>query len=123
MPVRVFLCDDVADLRVLLRLALEEDDRILVVGEAAEAASAIAQVAELAPDVIVLDLSMPGVDGLQAIPPLRAAAPGCRIIVFSGFAAERMELPALAQGADRYVEKGVDLAQVREVVLEVAGAA
>ena len=122
-PIRVFLCDDVPELRTLLRFALEEDSDVRVVGEAGDATTGIERVSELQPDVLLLDLSMPGLDGLEAIPLLKDAAPGVGIIVFSGFAADRMRAPALALGADRYLEKGEPLDVIRDAVREVALAA
>ncbi|MDX6657011.1 MAG: hypothetical protein QOH62_1804 [Solirubrobacteraceae bacterium] len=119
-PIRVFLCDDVPELRTLLRFALEEDPGVRVVGEAGDASSGVERVTELQPDVVLLDLSMPGLDGLEAIPLLQDAAPGIGIIVFSGFAADRMRGPALALGADRYLEKGEPLEVIRQTVREVA---
>jgi DNA-binding NarL/FixJ family response regulator len=121
--IRIFLCDDVPELRALLRYGLEEDTELKVVGEAGSAQAGIDAVAELRPDVVLLDLSMPGMDGLEAIPRLREVSPGTSIIVFSGFAADRMRGPALALGADRYLEKGEPLERVRATVREVAGRA
>jgi DNA-binding NarL/FixJ family response regulator len=119
-PIRLFLCDDVVELRALMRIGMEEDERIDVVGEAGDALTGIAEIARLRPDVVLLDLSMPGLDGLEAIPRILAAAPETKIIVFSGFGAERMEDAALAQGALRYLEKGRPLDAVRAAVHEVA---
>jgi DNA-binding NarL/FixJ family response regulator len=121
--IRVYLCDDVPELRALLRYGLEEDERLKVVGEAGGAQEAIDAIGVLQPDVVLLDLSMPGMDGLEAIPLLRAVAPQMAIVVFSGFAAERMREPALSLGAARYVEKGEPLETVRATVHEVAAAA
>jgi DNA-binding NarL/FixJ family response regulator len=121
--IRIFLCDDVPELRALLRFGLEEDASLEVVGEAGDARAAIDEVGRLKPDVTLLDLSMPGMDGLEAIPLLREAAPQCAIVVFSGFASERMAGPALELGAARYVEKGESLERVRAVVHEVHEAA
>jgi DNA-binding NarL/FixJ family response regulator len=117
--IRVFLCDDVPELRALLRYGLEEDAELSVVGEAGNAADAIAAVGDLQPDVGLLDLSMPGMDGLEAIPRLREISPDTSIVVFSGFAADRMPQPALELGAARYVEKGEPLEAVRATVHEV----
>jgi DNA-binding NarL/FixJ family response regulator len=121
--IRIFLCDDVPELRALLRYGLEEDAALQVVGEAGNARDAIAAVGELRPDVVLLDLSMPGMDGLEALPLLRAAAPDTAVIVFSGFASERMREPALALGAARYLEKGEPFDVVRAAVREVVAAA
>ena len=117
-PVRVVLCDDVEPLRKLSRFVLEEHGEVEVVGEAGDAQCAIDLAREQQPDAVLLDLSLPGMDGLQAIPYLKDAAPDVVVIVFSGFAAERMEAAALAQGAARYLEKGTDLVQVRDAVVE-----
>jgi DNA-binding NarL/FixJ family response regulator len=120
--IRIFLCDDVPELRALLRYGLEEDTSLKVIGEAGNARDAIAGVGELRPDVLLLDLSMPGMDGLEALPLLRQAAPATAVIVFSGFAADRMSEPALALGAARYLEKGEPFDAVRAAIHQVTGA-
>ncbi|MFL5847219.1 MAG: response regulator transcription factor [Solirubrobacteraceae bacterium] len=117
--ISVYLCDDVPELRALLRYGLEEDPELKVVGEADHAQAAIDAITDLHPDVVLLDLSMPGMDGLEAIPRLREISPSTAIVVFSGFAAERMREPALSLGAARYLEKGVPLETVRATVREV----
>jgi DNA-binding NarL/FixJ family response regulator len=119
--IAVVLCDDVPQLRALLRYALEEHGDIRVVGEAGDGAAGIDLVRDLGPDAVLLDLSMPGMDGLEAIPRVRAAAPHAAIVVFSGFAAERMADEAQRLGADRYLEKGAALDEVVEVVRAVVG--
>jgi DNA-binding NarL/FixJ family response regulator len=119
-PVRVFLCDDVPDIRMLMRFALEEDPSLNVVGEADDGVAAVEGIASMQPDIVLLDLSMPGLDGLEVIGRLREVSPQTGIIIFSGFAADRMSVVALDQGADRYLEKGEPLETVRRVVLEVA---
>lgn len=121
--IRIFLCDDVPELRLLLRYALEEDPLFEIAGEAGTAAQGIDDVRRLQPDVVLLDLSMPGMDGLEAIPHMRAAAPRAAIIVFSGFAADRMRDAAMELGAAGYIEKGEPLERVRAAVHELATAA
>jgi DNA-binding NarL/FixJ family response regulator len=59
---------------------------------------------------------MPGMDGLEALPLIRDLAPDTSVVVLSGFSAERMAAVALAHGASHYVEKGVNLAELRRVV-------
>jgi DNA-binding NarL/FixJ family response regulator len=120
--IRVFLCDDVPELRTLLRFALEEDGEMRIVGEAGDASDGIERITELQPDCVLLDLSMPGLDGLEAIPRIRETSPSTGIVVFSGFAADRMSPTALDLGADRYLEKGESLEVVRVTVREVVEA-
>jgi len=114
--IRVVLCDDVAELRTLMRYGLEEQPGLIVVGEAGDAATGVALVAQTLPDAVLLDLSMPGMDGLQAIPLIIEASPTTAIVVFSGFAADRMAALALEIGADRYVEKGSSLVDIRRAI-------
>jgi DNA-binding NarL/FixJ family response regulator len=119
-PYRVFLCDDVADIRMLMRFALEEDPELVVVGEAEDGIAGVEGILQTNPDVVLLDLSMPGLDGLEVITRVREAAPRLGILVFSGFAAERMSVVATALGADGYLEKGQPLEHVREAVRQLA---
>lgn len=111
-PIRVLLCDDVEAFRALLRYSLEDQDGIHVVGEAADGNEGIRQTADLRPDVVLLDLSMPNCDGLEAIPVMRKRSPNTRIVALSGFTAERMAEPVMAQGAQAYVEKGAELTEI-----------
>ncbi|PWN03969.1 hypothetical protein DJ010_07940 [Nocardioides silvaticus] len=106
--VRVLLADDYHDLRELMRFQLERAGYD-VVGEAADGEQAVALAAELRPDVVVLDLAMPEMDGLQALPALRESVPDAKVIVVSGFANSLMADRVLAAGAARFAEKGVGI--------------
>jgi DNA-binding NarL/FixJ family response regulator len=121
-PISVFLCDDVQAFRALMRYTLEEDGDIRIVGEAADGAAGVDGVAALQPDVVLLDLAMPARDGLEAIPQMLERAPATRIVALSGFGAERMAEPALAQGAHAYLEKGEDAGVIREAIRAAAAA-
>ena len=103
---RVLLADDSPDIRLLLRFTLSAQPGFDVVGEAANGAAAVELASSLQPDVVVLDLSMPVMDGLEAIPELLRVSPDTRIVVLSGFDEERMKQAALGQGAHDYLEKG-----------------
>ncbi|MFL5840787.1 MAG: response regulator [Thermoleophilaceae bacterium] len=118
--IRVFLVDDVKELRMLVRMALEDDPEIEVVGEASTGREGVEGVAATQPDVVLLDLSMPDMDGLEAIPLMRERAPEARLVVLSGHEAGRVSLEALGQGATRYVNKAADLDTIRATVHEVA---
>lgn len=106
MAARVLLADDTPDIRALLRLVLSRQDDFEVVAEAADGSEAIDMAREYRPDVVLLDLAMPVMDGLEAIPGVRAAVPDCKIIVLSGFNADQMAAEAMSAGADAYIEKG-----------------
>lgn len=112
----VLLCDDVALLRELLRYELEEDDDVVVVGEADNGLDGVRLVEELKPDVVILDLAMPGLDGLEALSLMRAVESPPSVIVHSGFSADTMRDRVLALGADQYLEKGGNLSEVRGAV-------
>jgi DNA-binding NarL/FixJ family response regulator len=116
VPIRVFLCDDVREFRVLLRYGLQEDPEIEIVGEAGDGRAGVDAVAELRPDVVLLDLSMPVLDGLEAIPLIRERSPGTCIVVLSGFARDRMRDAVMEAGAHDYVEKGVPLRAIAEAI-------
>ncbi|MEO6496680.1 MAG: response regulator transcription factor [Solirubrobacteraceae bacterium] len=121
--IRVLLCDDVQAFRALMRYSLEEEDGIVVVGEAADGNEGIRQATELQPDVVLLDLSMPDCDGLEAIPAIARNSPRTQIVALSGFTADRMAEPVIALGATAYLEKGVDLSEVVATIRGVCAAA
>ena len=119
---RVVLADDTAEYRLLLRLVLEQDGRFDVVGEAADGSAAVALAASERPDAVVLDLAMPVMDGLEAIPRIKGVAPGAAIVILSGFARGQIDGKALSLGADAYVEKGEAFARIVATLLDVVGA-
>lgn len=104
--VRVVLVDDSDDLRMLLRVHLHLTGRVEVVGEATSGVEAVEEVARTQPDAVLLDLAMPGGNGLDAIPEIRRVSPRTRIVMLSGFSREHLGRRALEAGADAYVEKG-----------------
>ncbi|MFA5889570.1 MAG: ATP-binding protein [Actinomycetota bacterium] len=108
-PIRVVIADDTPDIRLLLRAALSREGGFEVVGEAGDGAEAIRVAAETAPDAMILDLAMPAVDGLQAIPQILQVSPSTRIMVMSAFTRSGMQAEALAAGAHAYIEKGEPL--------------
>ncbi len=116
---RVVLADDSEDLRTVLRHLLEQDGRFEVVAEAEDGYEAVQVAADHQPDVIVLDLSMPVLDGHEALPRIRIAAPATRIVVLSGFG------PLDAGGttkleADACLAKGAGIDEILGTVAEVA---
>lgn len=118
--VRVAICDDVREFRELMRYGLEDDPEIEVICEAADGEAAVEVVGEHRPDVVLLDLSMPKLDGLEVIDALRDRAPDAMILVLSGFAAARMESLVLERGATAYIEKGTPLNDIRAAIHSAA---
>jgi DNA-binding NarL/FixJ family response regulator len=117
--ITVLLVDDVPELRELIRYGLEGDSELEVIGEAGDGREAIAAVEALDPAAVVLDLSMPDVDGYQAILELRTRHPQVAIVVLSGFAPERIRERVIDQGADAYLEKGTPIAELAQLLKRV----
>lgn len=113
------LIDDMAELRAMIRLTLERSGHFTVVGEAGDGRSAIDVVAEAQPDLVLLDIAMPVMDGLEALPHLRGAAVDAIIVMLSGFSQSRLGADAEAGGAAAYLEKGLAPQVLVERLLEV----
>jgi DNA-binding NarL/FixJ family response regulator len=106
--IRVLLVDDHQVVRRGLRTFLEVQDDIEVVGEAAEGAEGVARAEELRPDVILMDVKMPGTDGVEALRRLRDAGNPARVLIVTSFTERRTVVPALRAGAAGYVHKDID---------------
>jgi DNA-binding NarL/FixJ family response regulator len=114
--VRVLVCDDVAEMRLLLRETLEAEPGVDVVEEVGDGLACLEAVDRVRPDVLVLDLALPGLDGLEVLQRLRDEFPRMRVVVFSGFARSHMEAVVLRHGAGAYVQKGAPLEEVANAV-------
>jgi DNA-binding NarL/FixJ family response regulator len=112
----VLICDDSDALRLLLRVVVGLDPDLGVAGEARNGREAIAEAARLQPDVILLDLSMPVLTGLDALPAIKAAAPSAHIIAFTGLSASVVEEAVLRAGADSLLEKGALPDEIAEAI-------
>ncbi|AHX13126.1 LuxR family transcriptional regulator [Dyella jiangningensis] len=103
--IRVLIADDHPIMRDGIAVALESSPDMEVVGQAADGAEAIVRFRELLPDVALIDLQMPGVDGLQAIHAISAEFPQARIIVLTSYPGDARVRRALTQGANAYMLK------------------
>ena len=114
------VADDFADMRHLLRVTLERSGRFEVVGEAANGAEAVTLAEELEPDILMLDLSMPVLSGMEALPRIREASPRTKVVILSGLDRAQMEPEAMAGGAVGYLEKGLRPSAIVDELLAVA---
>ena len=106
--IRVLIADDHAVVRRGLRTFLELQDDIDVVGEAADGEECVAAALDLVPDVILLDLAMPGMDGVAAVRKLKAAGSPARVLVITSFTDPAVAVPAVRAGAFGVLYKDVE---------------
>ncbi len=118
--VGVLLVDDHAVVREGYRLLLERAGDIHVVGEAADATSAVAQFTALRPEVVVMDIALPGVSGIDALREIRTGSPAARVLMFSMYEDVIFAQRALKAGAQGYVTKASAPATLVEAVRTVA---
>ena len=105
-PLRVLLVDDHLLVRCRTRQQLEEIPNLQVVGEATDGFEAVALARTLSPDLVFMDICMPGLDGLEATRRITAEFPRVRVIMLSSFAGESLQGSALEAGAHGYLVKG-----------------
>jgi DNA-binding NarL/FixJ family response regulator len=118
--IRLVLADDHALVRQGLRTLLELTPDLRVVGEAADGEEALARVAELQPDVVLLDVRMPRLDGLGVLRRLRETDPGRRVVLLTTFDEDAVVLEALRLDAQGFLLKDVSLEQLADAVRRVA---
>ena len=110
-PIRVVLVDDDPELRELMEMGLTRGG-LDVVGQAADGAAALDLVEQAQPDIVLLDLHMPDVGGLEVLPALRAASPRSKFVVVSAIGATHMLEATLDAGAAAFIEKGVSIRSI-----------
>jgi len=119
-PISVVLVEDEAKIRRSQRSLLEGFDAIRLVGEAATGTEAVALVLSLAPDVVLLDLGLPGMDGIEVTRRVKRERPDIEILIFTIFDEEDKVLAAIRAGASGYLLKGMEARQIVDAIVEVA---
>ncbi|SRR5579875_3401212 len=119
-PITVLIVDDHAVVRHGLRTFLEAAGGFQVVGEAGSGGEAVLQVADLAPDVVLMDLVMPEMDGVVATRMVKARSPRSQVIVLTSYHDDEQIFPAIRAGALSYLLKGMSLAELSEAVRKAA---
>ncbi len=118
--VRLLIADDHPVVRAGLRDMLSDEPGLEVVGEASDGAEALASVEKLDPDVVLMDLRMPGVDGVEAITSITAGHPGTRILVLTTYDSDADILRAIEAGATGYLMKDTPREELYESILATA---
>ena len=123
VPLRVLLADDHAIVRKGIREFLEEDGEVTVVAEASGGAEAVRLAGEYRPAVVVLDVQMPGVNGIEATRQIKAAYPEIRVLILTAYDEDPYVFALLRAGADGYVLKNSDPDDLVRAVKTVASGA
>ena len=119
-PIRILIADDHLIIRQGLRLILETEKDFKLVGEASDGAEALGLSAELHPDVVLMDLRMPGMDGLTAIERLRVEQPDVAVVILTTFNEDELMLRGLQAGARGYLLKDTDRASLFDTIRAAA---
>jgi len=120
-PISVMVVDDHPIVREGLVAVFEDEPDFIVAGAAGSAEEALLAAPRLKPDVIVLDLELPGLDGVAAIPRLREACPGAGVLVLTAYAEDERVFSALQAGARGYLLKGTPAAEIARAVRVIHG--
>ena len=119
-PIDVVIVDDAGEIRSLLGVYFSLDPRVMVVAEGESGVEAVALAQRQQPSIMILDVMMPGVSGLDALPLIKRASPGTKVIMYSAQTAAATRKAAAEAGADAYIEKSASLAELSDLVIDLA---
>jgi DNA-binding NarL/FixJ family response regulator len=119
--IRVLLVDDQSLLRMGFRMILDAEPDIEVVGEAADGATGVSMTSALHPDLVLMDVRMPGMDGIQATAAITAAAPASKILILTTFDLDEYVFAGLKAGASGFLLKDAPPAELLTAIRTVAG--
>jgi DNA-binding NarL/FixJ family response regulator len=117
---RVVIVDDAADLRELLVFALNRDGRLEVLADVGDGKLGVEAVHRHRPDLVLMDVSMPVMNGLTATREIKASFPDLPVVILTGYGDERVAAEATTSGADAFVDKSTPLARLADLVAELA---
>lgn len=120
MNIRLLLADDLPLLRMGFRMVLDAQEDMQVVGEAPDGLAAVEQAARLAPDVVLMDVRMPRLDGIEATRRIVEARPACRVLILTAFDLDEYALAGLRAGASGFLIKDVPPAELTGAIRAVA---
>ena len=121
MKIRVLLADDHQIVRESLKTAMEREGSVQVVGEAEDGRRAVAMAQELKPQVVLMDIHMPGLNGTEATRQIKEQNPEIKVLVLSMYAQKQYVMAVLKAGASGFLQKNCSLKELLEAVVQVAG--
>jgi DNA-binding NarL/FixJ family response regulator len=113
---RILICDDHAEFRDMVKTVLKRETGIEIVGEAGDGKECIEQALKLRPDVVLMDLHLPELNGLEATRRIRKATKRIKVLILSAFSGEDVVLPCRKAGASGYLQKYRSLSELSEAI-------
>ncbi len=120
MGKNILICDDAAFMRMMIKDILTKNG-YTVAGEAENGAKAVERYLELKPDLVMMDITMPEMDGIQALKKIKQADPGATVIMCSAMGQQAMVIEAIQSGAKDFIVKPFDKDRVLEAVKKAVG--
>ncbi len=116
---RILIVDDNPEVRQDLSLLLGLSDELEVVGAAASGEEALAETATLHPDIVLMDLALPGMDGFEAARQIKTRQPDCRVVALSLHVSSEIKEKAIQAGMDAFIEKGTPLPTILQMIQQI----